>query len=77
MRLVHEVPTSVKAANLRKWFPPSTVSRDTWHETLKVTVSGVSTDVLLFSQCGMPLIHHYRVLGRGGVHASLRGNYMS
>ena len=25
----------------------------------------VSTDVLLFSECGAPLIHHYRVFGRG------------
>ena len=60
-----------------KWFPPWTVSQDTWHEALKATVSGVSTDALLFSQCRTPLIYRYRVLGRGRAHTSLRGSYMS
>ena len=58
IRLVHAVPTSVKAVNLGKWFPP-------W------------TDALLFSQCGTPLIHHYRVFGWGGAYASLHMSFMS
>ena len=66
IRLVHTVPASVKAANSGKWFPPWTVSRDSWHEALKATVSGVSTDALLFSRCGTPLIHRYHVFGQGG-----------
>ena len=34
-------------------------------------------DVLLFSESGAPLIHHYRVFGQGGAHPSLRGSYMT
>ena len=33
--------------------------------------------VLLFSESGTPLVHHYRVLSRGGAHASLCGRFMS
>ena len=49
IRLVHAVPATVKAANLGHWFPSWTVSRDKWHEALKSSVSGVSTDALFFS----------------------------
>ena len=44
---------------------------------LKATVSGVSTDALLFSWCGMPLVHRYCVFSGGGAHVSLRGSSMS
>ena len=47
-----------------------------WREALQPHVSGVSTDMLLFSERGVPLIHHYRVFGGGSAHTSLRGNYM-
>ena len=33
--------------------------------------------MLFFSENGAPLIHNYRVFGRGGAHASLRGRCMS
>ena len=66
IRLAHAVPATVKAANLGRWFPPWTVSRETWREALKSTVSGVSTDALLFSQNCTPLAHRYRVFGREG-----------
>ena len=48
-----------------------------WCDTLNATVSGVSTDALLFSQSGMPLVHRYHVFGRGGTHVSLCGSFMS
>ena len=70
IRLAHAVPAMVKAANLGRWFPPWTVSRDKWHEALRSSVSGVSTDVLLFSQCGVPLVHRYRVFSRASMHIS-------
>ena len=70
------MPATVKAANLGRWFPPWTVFRDKWREALRSSVSGVSTDALLFSQRGVPLVHRYRVLSRAGTHISLRVNYM-
>ena len=66
----------MRAANLGKWLPLWTVSREMWHEALQPHVSGVSTDILLFSERGAPLIHHYRMFGGGSVHNSLGGNYM-
>ena len=44
---------------------------------LQSSVSGVSTDALLFSQSGVPLVHRYRVFSQSGTHISLRGNYMT
>ena len=76
IQLSHVVPPTVKSANLGKWFPPWTVSRETWCDALNSHVSGVSTDVLLFSKNGAPLIHHYRVFGQSGAHASLCGRFI-
>ena len=76
IQLSHVVPPTVKSANLGKWFPPWTVSRETWCDALNSHVSGVSTDVLLFSKNSAPLIHHYRVFGQSGAHASLRGRFI-
>ena len=41
-----------------------TVSREMWCEALLPHVSGVSTDIVLFSEWGAPLIHHYLVFNR-------------
>ena len=38
-------------------------------------VSGISTDVALFSKHGAQLVHHYRVSGDCAAYASLRGSY--
>ena len=48
-----------------------------WYKALKPHVPGVSSDVLLFSENGLSLVHHYRVFGRSAAHASLRGKYMA
>ena len=77
VRHKHSVPSSVKAANLGCWFPPWTVTRAVWHKALKRHISGVSTYVLLFSESGSLLVHHYRVFGRSAAHTSLRGKYMA
>ena len=58
LRLAHAVPSTVKAANLGKWFPPWAVSWETWRDALNPHISGVSTDVLLISESG--------VFGAGG-----------
>ena len=68
--------TSVRTANLVKWFPPWTVTRQTWNDTLNPRISGVSTDVLLLSECGHALVHHYRVFTKGISHVSLGGSYL-
>ena len=39
--------------------------------------SGISNDILLFSDIGLSLTHHYRVHRRGVPHVSFRRNYMS
>ena len=65
-----------EGANLGKWFPQWTVSREMWRKALQPHVSRVSMDISLFSERGVPLIHHYRVFGGESVHNSLRGNYM-
>ena len=56
IQLAHAVPAMVKAANLGRWFPPWTVSRDKWREPYN-HLSGVSMDALLFNQTGVPLVH--------------------
>ena len=61
IRQKHSVPNSVKVVNLGRWFPPWTVTRAAWHKAMKSHVSAVSTDVLLFIECGSSLVHHYRV----------------
>ena len=71
------MPDSVESANLGRWFPPWTVTRVAWHKALKPQVSGVPTDVMLFSESGSSLVHHYRVFGRSAAHASLHGMYMA
>ena len=76
MRCMHKVPLSVKAANLAKYFPAWTVSRDQWSKMLMPCVSGVAIDTLLFSRVGSPLCHRYRLISRTGSHAAFRGTYL-
>ena len=51
----HQTRLSIKASNLGKWFPPWTMTRTAWKAALKPKVSGVATDVILFSPTGPPL----------------------
>ena len=59
------MPLSVKAANLSKFFPVWTVTREQWAD-------GVVIDTLLFSRIGSPLCHRYRT----GIHAAFWGTYL-
>ena len=75
MHKAHTVPATVKAANLARWFPPRTVSREQWTTILRSSVSGVAVDTLLFSRICVPLLHRYRVISRAGTHVAFRATY--
>ena len=76
MRRTHDIPPVVKAANLARWFPPWTVTREQWTNMTQPAFSGVAVDTLLFSRIGVPLFHRYRVISRSGTHGAFRGSYM-
>ena len=76
MRRTHKVPLSVKAANLAKYFPAWTVTRDQWADMLMPSISGVAIDALLFSRIGSPLCHRYQLISWTGCHAAFRGTYL-
>ena len=57
----HNVPGETRRASLHKLFPPWTVTREQYAESLSAQRSGISNDVLLFSEVGLTLVHHYRV----------------
>ena len=76
MRRTHKVPILVKVANLAKYFPAWTVSREQWSNMLMPCVSGVAIDTLLFSSVGSPLCHRYRLISRTGIHTAFRGMYL-
>ena len=76
MRKAHGIPPLVKAANLARWFPPWTVTREQQSSMTQPAVSGIAVDILLFSRIGVPLFHRYRVFDRPGAHAAFRGTYM-
>ena len=67
---------TVKAANLSKFFPAWTVTREQWADMLMPSISGVAIDTLLFSRIGSPLSHRYRLISRTGRHAAFRGMYL-
>ena len=72
----HNVPWIGKMANLEQFVPPWTVHRQVWSDSLKATHSGISTDILLFSDLHLSLTHHYRVNRRGLPHIAFRKDYM-
>ena len=53
------------------------MTRLAWCAALKPNVSGIATNVVLFSQHGARLVHHYRVYGEYVSHSSLRGTFMA
>ena len=73
----HNVLREIKTVSLEKLFPPWTVTRQVYTESLTSRHSGISNDVLLFSDIGLSLVHHYRVHKRGLPHVTFRRNYMS
>ena len=76
LRNGHDVPWISKTASIDKYAPPWTVRRELWTDSLRVEHSGISTDILLFSELGLSLTHHYRVYRGGLPHAVFRTDYM-
>ena len=77
VRGAHKVPEEVQYIRLETLFPPWTVTRQVYTDSLTSRHSGISNDVLLFSNIGLSLVHHYRVHKRGLPHVAFRRNYMS
>ena len=77
IRGAYDVPWNVKSAILEQFFPPWTVRRQVWSDSLKPQHSVVSKDILLFSDVNLSLIHHYRIHKRGLPLVAFRRNYMS
>ena len=77
IRGVHDVPWEIKLASLEQYLPPWTVTRKVWSDSLTAQHSGISTDVLLFSDIHLSLVHHHRIHKRGLQHIAFRRNYLS
>ena len=73
----HNVPSDIKSTSLDIFFPPWTVQRQIWADALKPCHSGVSTDVLLFSETQLALVYHYQVFRRGLPHHAFCRDYLS
>ena len=72
----HDVPWISKTTSIEKYAPPWTVRRELWTDSLRVEHSGISTDILLFSELGLSLKQHYRVYRGGFPHAVFHTDYM-
>ena len=76
LRSGHDAPWISKTASIEKYAPPWTVCRELWTDSLRVEHSGISTDILLFSEVGLSLAQHYRVYKGGLPHAVFRTDYI-
>ena len=77
LRNAHDVPWISKTASIERFVPPWTVRRELWTELLRLEDSGISTDIMLFSDLGLSLAHHYKVYRGGLPHAAFRGDYIT
>ena len=77
VRGAHDVPWVVKSASIEQFVPPWPVQRQVWSDSLKPGHSGISTDVLLFSDINLLLVHHYRIHKQGLPHITFRKDYMA
>ena len=76
LRNGHDAPWISKTASIEKYAPPWTVRRELWTDSLRVEHSGISTDILLFSEVSLSLTQHYRVYKGGLPHAVFRTDYI-
>ena len=76
LRSGHDATWISKTASIEKYAPPWTVRRELGTDSLRVEHSGISTDMLLFSEVGMSLTQHYRVYKGGLPHAVFRTDYV-
>ena len=77
VRSGHDAPWVSKTASIEKYAPLWTVRRQLWTDSLRIEHSGISTDMLLFSEVAMPLMQHYRVYKGGLPHAVFCTDYLS
>ena len=70
-------PGEIRKVSLEMLFPPWTVTRQLHVESPTAQHSGISNDVLLFSEVGLSLVHHYRMHRVGRPHAAFRGKYLA
>ena len=77
LRNGHDVPWISKTASIERFAPPWTVRLEVWTESMRLEHSGISTDILLFSELGLSLTHHYRIYRGGLPHAAFRSDYMT
>ena len=78
VRGAHDVPSDVKSSILvGRFFSPWTVRPQICADALKPCHSGLSTDVLFFSEINLSLVHHYRVFRRGLSHYAFRKDYLT
>ena len=77
LRNAHDVPGISKTASIERFVPPWTGRRELWTDSLRPEHSGISTDIMLFSDLGLPLAYHYRVHRGGLPHAAFHGDYMT
>ena len=68
VRGAHDVLWIAKKANMEKFIPPWTVCRQMWLDSLKAGHSGISTDIMLFTDPGLSLTHHCRIHRHGLPH---------
>ena len=77
VRGAHRVPEEIQNIKLETLIPPWTVTWQVYTDSLTSRHSGISNDILLFSDIGLSLAHHYRVHKRGVPHVAFRRNYMA
>ena len=77
VRGAHDVPWVVKSASIKQFVPPWIVQRQVWSDSLKPGHSGISTDIPLFSDIKLSMVHHYRIHKRGLPHIAFRKDYMA
>ena len=77
VRYAHRVLEAVNHIKLEKIIPPWTVTLEVYTESQTPRHSGISNDILLFSDIGLSLSHHYRVHKKGVPHVAFRKDYMS
>ena len=75
IRGAHDVPWEIKSASLEQYLPPWMVTWQVWSDSLTAQHSGISTDVVLFSDIHLSLVHHYRIHKRGLPLIAFRRNY--
>ena len=77
MRKAHDTPHLVKVANLARWFPPWTVSREQWSSLTRSAVSGIAVDICCSAALGCHCFTGIGFsIGTHGTHAAFRGTYM-